>query len=123
MVMGLETSELGKIQFNTSSSSFSSCDEDADNDGIKNLNCELCDNCPNAPNEDQADADSDGVGDVCDNCPHESNSDQFDMDNDGIGDVCDDDIDGDKTPNEKDDCPKVCGNSFPGLCIISQGAR
>jgi hypothetical protein len=38
---------------------------------------------------DQADGDSDGVGDVCDNCPDEANSGQEDTDMDGSGDACD----------------------------------
>jgi len=36
-------------------------DEDTIPDGV--------DNCPTVPNPDQADGDSDGVGDVCDDCP------------------------------------------------------
>ncbi|MFO1348237.1 MAG: FG-GAP-like repeat-containing protein [Pseudomonadales bacterium] len=69
------------------------------------------DNCPSVSNADQADADSDGVGDVCDafpldasepvdadndgvgdnadNCPSVSNSNQLDWDDNGIGDACD----------------------------------
>jgi hypothetical protein len=49
----------------------------------------LCDdNCFEIYNPDQADTDSDGVGDACDNCPDIPNTDQFDSDNDGIGDAC-----------------------------------
>lgn len=78
------------------------CDDDSDNDGIPDdagsgtptpctggntADCD--DNCPTVPNPDQADADSDGVGDVCDNCPLIANRNQADSNNDGIGDVCD----------------------------------
>jgi len=47
------------------------------------------DNCPDDANVDQADGDSDGVGDVCDNCPDDANSGQEDTDMDGSGDACD----------------------------------
>lgn len=37
---------------------------------------------------DQADTDSDNIGDVCDNCRTVSNNAQTDSDNSGIGDSC-----------------------------------
>jgi hypothetical protein len=73
---------------------------DADGDGA--VAC--IDNCPLDPNSDQADADSNGVGDACndaddadgdeiddalDNCPGLANTDQADGDDDGLGDACD----------------------------------
>jgi hypothetical protein len=71
---------------------------DADIEGIADAD----DNCPNVANVDQADNDSDNLGDVCDpdddndliddfadNCPFTSNTDQVDFDLDNIGDVCD----------------------------------
>ncbi|MDD5425562.1 MAG: thrombospondin type 3 repeat-containing protein, partial [candidate division Zixibacteria bacterium] len=58
---------------------------DGDSDGIG----DVCDNCPSLANADQADGDGDGIGDVCDNCPSLANADQADGDSDGIGDVCD----------------------------------
>ncbi|TNN02015.1 hypothetical protein fugu_009502 [Takifugu bimaculatus] len=67
------------------------CDEDADGDGIKNVE----DNCRLVPNKDQQNSDSDSYGDACDNCPNVSNSDQRDTDGNGKGDACDLDIDGD----------------------------
>ncbi|MFH1372532.1 MAG: SBBP repeat-containing protein [bacterium] len=47
------------------------------------------DNCPTNYNPDQADTDSDGIGNVCDNCPEIANPAQEDADSDNIGDSCD----------------------------------
>lgn len=83
---------------------------DADNDGVP----DATDNCVNVSNPDQADADSDEIGDACDstpngetvvtppvdtdgdtvpdasdNCVGVANLDQADADSDGIGDACD----------------------------------
>jgi hypothetical protein len=80
---------------------------DRDCDGVP----DLIDNCPDVPNPDQADDDSDGIGNLCDddtfgcntrldsdcdgipntvdNCPFTSNTDQLDTDGDGVGDACD----------------------------------
>ena len=72
---------------------------DEDEDGV----CGDVDNCPTTANADQADADSDGVGDACfvdpdkdddgildvdDNCVDVPNPDQTDWDADGVGDAC-----------------------------------
>lgn len=66
------------------------------------------DNCPTVHNRDQADLDSDGLGDLCDacpndfandsdsdglcadldNCPTVANADQTDTNSDGLGDAC-----------------------------------
>jgi subtilisin family serine protease len=70
--------------------------------GGNTINCD--DNCVNTPNPDQADVDSDGVGDVCDNCREVYNPDQRDTnsgmdDNTSLageqhyGNVCDPDFD------------------------------
>ena len=70
------------------------CDLDDDGDGIcdpgqSGAGCTGSDNCPRAANHDQADGETDGVGDVCDNCPATANTGQADADHDGAGDVYD----------------------------------
>lgn len=70
---------------------------DTDNDYIPDIK----DNCVSISNLDQADLNTNGVGDVCedfdldgilnsiDNCPNIANADQKDRDSDEIGDACD----------------------------------
>jgi hypothetical protein len=75
------------------------------------------DNCPDIANADQADIDTDAIGDVCDNCPVDANASQSDLDSDGIGDSCDTctDTDGDGFGNPgfgantcaEDNCPDI----------------
>ncbi|KAM4708526.1 cartilage oligomeric matrix protein-like [Discoglossus pictus] len=79
------------------------CDDDADGDGIPNLQ----DNCVYVRNVDQKNNDQDNFGDACDNCRNVKNDDQRDTDRDGKGDVCDDDMDGDKVKNTVDNCKKI----------------
>lgn len=84
--------------------------EDADSDGVVNVN----DNCPDNPNSNQSDHDGDALGDVCDpdddndgvadptdNCPLNVNPQQEDFDEDGIGDACDSQT---GPPRRKDQC-------------------
>lgn len=81
------------------------CDDDMDNDGIKN---NVPDNCPLVANPDQANTvDLDNRGNACDNCPTKANADQTDTDGDGKGDICDPDMDNDGILNEDDNCPLV----------------
>ena len=93
------------------------------------------DNCPGAHNADQADMDSDGIGDVCDdsdgdgvvdaedNCPLVPNGSQDDCDGDGIGDPCDDtsDVDEDGVIATCDNCPDAYNpgqaNSDAQVCL------
>ncbi|MBU0505625.1 thrombospondin type 3 repeat-containing protein, partial [bacterium] len=123
------------------------CDADIDGDGIRDdgsnsgtagdapctggLTNSCDDNCPENSNADQADEDSDGIGDVCDftdepttdndgdgiendddNCVNTSNADQADLDNDGLGDACDDDKDGDGVLEDGDNS----GTEGDALC-------
>ncbi len=75
----------------------------ADNAGfdtgtIDNWSIEVC-------GLEQDDSDSDGIADDVDNCPAIANTDQADIDSDGLGDLCDDDRDGDGIANDEDNCP------------------
>jgi hypothetical protein len=51
------------------------------------------------------DADGDGIQDSIDNCVDDANNDQADYDSDNIGNVCDPDTDGDTILNADDMCP------------------
>jgi Thrombospondin type 3 repeat len=57
--------------------------DDRDGDGVLNA----VDNCPDIANADQADEDTDMVGDVCDPCP--VSGDNTDDDHDGVANDCD----------------------------------
>jgi hypothetical protein len=119
------------------------CD-DPDSDGVFDDE----DNCPDESNADQADADSDDLGDVCDDCPNDPdnnidgdnycgdvdncptipNNGQQDRDEDGLGDACDDcpydpdnDIDSDSVCGDIDICPSDPDNDVDsdGICVGS----
>jgi Thrombospondin type 3 repeat len=77
---------------------------DTDSDGICGI---ATDNCPTVSNVDQADGDSDGVGNACDNCPNAANADQADDDSDGFGNICDNCS---SDPNKTE--PGVCGCGY-----------
>jgi len=53
------------------------------------------------------DRDEDGIPDESDNCPETANPDQADMDTDAIGDVCDPDDDNDGISDQEDNCSCV----------------
>ncbi len=55
---------------------------------IYGAGCTAADNCPTTANANQANSDSDGLGDACDNCITVGNGDQQDTDGDGKGDAC-----------------------------------
>ncbi len=65
--------------------------------------------CDTRPDPWDADDDDDGVGDASDNCPLVANPGQADLDGDGVGDACDPEADGDGTPNDADNCPRMPG--------------
>jgi len=71
--------------------------------GIRGMLPRPADNCPLNWNFDQADADTDGVGDTCDLCPGIQSSDNGDPDHDGRGNPCDEDDDNDGVPDFKAD--------------------
>lgn len=98
---------------------------DLDGDYVRDAD----DNCPTIPNTDQADCNTDGVGDACeadtdsdgvpdgcDNCPNDANSNQADCDTNGVGDACETDTDGDGVPDACDGCPNDPNKILPGLC-------
>lgn len=82
------------------------CDDDIDGDGVEN-------NADAFPEDDSEslDSDSDSIGNNADNCPNVANTDQADLDSDGIGDVCDDDRDGDGVLN----ADEVAAGSDPDM--------
>jgi PKD repeat protein len=90
-------------------------DPDIDNDTVLNA----ADNCPFVVNTNQADVDSNGIGNACqdtdvdsvldinDNCPVTANTNQANIDGDAFGDVCDADMDNDGVANTTDNCSVI----------------
>lgn len=62
------------------------------------------------------DSDGDGILDTVDNCENTPNPDQADLDSDGVGDVCDSDRDGDGVDNASDNCPEIPGETSNSGC-------
>ena len=91
-------------------------DEDADGDGIGDLD----DNCPSVSNASQTNTDNDALGNACDpdddgdgvsdgpdNCDLVPNASQTNTDNDALGNACDPDDDGDGVNDGPDNCDLV----------------
>lgn len=73
-----------------------------------------------------ADGDFDGILDGCDNCPGDPNPDQADTDTDLIGDACDPDLDNDGCFNEDDQEPasstQLVGSWISESCTPRSGS-
>jgi len=78
---------------------------DADGDGVE----DDFDNCVNDSNLDQADSDTDDIGDVCDNCPFTANG----PEEAGIPGV------GNQLNSDPDDAGDACDNCNPGCNLIT----
>ena len=98
---------------------------DTDRDGI----ADKADNCRYRPNANQADADSNGTGDVCedtdadsildlnDNCPFVANTNQSDSDGDDVGNACDscpDMANADQADTDGDGIGDACDDDVDG---------
>ncbi|MDH5389217.1 MAG: FG-GAP-like repeat-containing protein [Gammaproteobacteria bacterium] len=70
------------------------------------------------------DTDGDGVVDISDNCPSPApdsiNADQADFDSDGLGDVCDDDDDNDGIPDTYENGYAFLNPLFAGDAVLDQ---
>ncbi len=104
---------------------------DQDNDGV----ADDADNCMQAANPDQADADTDGVGDACDDaldrdadgvedevdrCPSAADPAQADVDGDGVGDACDN-CAAHANPDQADGDGDGVGDACPcDACAVTQ---
>ena len=94
-------------------------DPDDDNDGV----ADILDLFPLDPAE-STDADGDGLGDNGDNCPATPNPDQANTDSDSLGNACDPDDDNDDVPDGADNCSLIAngdqtnsdGDTFGDAC-------
>lgn len=73
----------------------------------------IVDNCPDDFNQNQADADSDGVGDACDTCPNDPDKSEPGVCGCGVSDA---DPDSDGVPSCNDACPTDPNKVDPGIC-------
>ena len=69
------------------------------------------------------DTDGDGVEEKVDNCPSAVNSDQANRDSDALGDACDLDLDGDSLGNDADGCPLVATTTRTGCPTATRTAK
>ena len=99
------------------------CDSDDDNDGVSDA-----DEADQGTNPLLTDSDEDTIDDNVDNCPVDANQDQADLDSDNIGNLCDDDDDGDGVADTADNCPvdansdqtDVDDNGVGDACDVAQ---
>jgi hypothetical protein len=97
---------------------------DRDHDGFRDDSA-TGDLCPDTPGTLKGcpDREGDGIRDMDDNCPATANPDQADADSDGVGDACDatprgEDVDGDAKAALDDRCPTLPAPTADGCPTI-----